>query len=93
MKSKRKNIGWSKTMSAKNGDSNKIDSDTAGDQKNKQADKRFSDNVGPGGRPLNRDRRTIGRDRRMNNSQDYRGNPRRNTVDRRGDSDEPRDED
>jgi hypothetical protein len=77
-------------MNTAKADSKTIRSGAAGDR---QADKRFSDNVGPRGRPLNRDRRTIGRDRRMNNAQDYRGKPRRVTIDRRDDSEEHRDED
>lgn len=76
-------------MSAENGSFKKNESNTAEDR----ADKRFSDNLGSGGRPLNRDRRTIGRDRRMKSSQNYLGTPRRNTVDRRVSSDEHRDED
>jgi hypothetical protein len=80
-------------MNTAKADSKTIKSGAAGDQEDKQADKRFSDSVGPRGRPLNRDRRTIGRDRRMNNSQDYRGRPRRTTIDRRDDSEERSNED
>jgi hypothetical protein len=75
-------------MNTEKADSNEIESGTAGNQ----ADKRFADSVGPGGRPLKLDRRTRGRDRRMNNSQDYRGKPRRVTIDRRNSSEERRDE-
>jgi hypothetical protein len=75
-------------MNMEKTDSNEIESGTAGNQ----ADKRFADSVGSGGRPLKQDRRTSGRDRRMNNSQDYRGKPRRLTIDRRDSSEERRDE-
>ena len=79
-------------MNTAKADSNAFESDTAGNQADRQGDKRFSDSVGPRGRPLKLDRRDSGRDSRISNTQDYVGNPRRVTIDRRDSSEERRDE-
>jgi hypothetical protein len=79
-------------MNTAKADFNEIESDTAEKQADMQGDKRFSDSVGPRGRPLKLDRRDCGRDHRISNTQDYLGTPRRVTIDRRDSSEERRDE-